>query len=111
MLRGRVQSSRDRIRVNVQLFDGRDGRSVWGNTFESEQSARDLFDLQVELTQQVVNAIAGAHGVLTRAELPHTRRKPPESLASHDCVFRADGYLLDDPLQAFTRRQMGLGRV
>ena len=69
VLQGRVQSSPDRIRVNVQLFDGRDGRSVWGNTFESERTARDLFDLQDELTQQVVNEIAGSYGALARAEL------------------------------------------
>jgi non-specific serine/threonine protein kinase len=93
VLRGRVQSSPDRIRVNVQLFDGRDGRSVWGNTFQSERTARDLFDLQDELTQQVVNEIAGSYGALARAELPSARSKPPASLDSHDCVFRAYDYL------------------
>jgi TolB-like protein len=93
VLQGRVQSSPDRIRVNVQLFDGRDGRSVWGNTFESERTARDLFDLQDELTQQVVNEIAGSYGALARAELPSARSKPPASLDSHDCVFRAYDYL------------------
>jgi adenylate cyclase len=93
VLQGSVQSSPERIRVNVQLFDGRDGRSIWGNTFESERTARDLFDLQDELTQQVVGAIAGSYGVLTRAELPGARRKPPASLGSRDCVFRAYDYL------------------
>jgi TolB-like protein len=93
VLQGRVQSSLDRIRVNVQLFDGRDGRSVWGNTFESERSARDLFDLQDELTQQVVGEIAGSYGALARAELPSARRKPPASVDSRDCVFRAYDYL------------------
>ena len=75
--RGRVQSSPERIRVNVQLFDGRDGRSVWGNTFESERTAQDLFDLQDELTQQVVNEIAGSHGALARAELPPGATQTP----------------------------------
>jgi len=93
VLQGRVQSSPERIRVNVQLFDGRDGRSVWGKTFESERTARDLFDLQDELTQQVVGEIAGSYGALARAELPSARRKPPASLDSRDCVFRAYDYL------------------
>jgi TolB-like protein len=93
VLQGTVQSSPERIRVNVQLSDGRDGRSVWGNTFETDRTAQDLFDLQDELTQQVVNEIAGSSGALVRAELPHARRKPPESLDSHDCVFRAYDYL------------------
>ena len=93
VLQGSVQSSPERIRVNVQLFDGRDGRSVWANTFDSERTARDLFDLQDELTRQVIGEIAGSHGALARVELPRSRRKPPESLASHDCVFRAYDYL------------------
>jgi len=93
VLQGRVQSSPERIRVNVQLFDGRDGRSVWANTFDSERTARDLFDLQDELTQQVVGEIAGSYGALARAELPNARRKPPASLDSRDCVFRAYDYL------------------
>ena len=93
VLQGRVQSSPERIRVNVQLFDGRDGRSVWGNTFGSDRAARDLFDLQDELTQQVVAEIAGSYGALARAELPTARRKPPASLESRDCVFRAYDYL------------------
>jgi TolB-like protein len=93
VLQGSVQSSPERIRVHVQLFDGRDGRSVWGNNFQSERTAQDLFDLQDELTRQVVNEIAGSYGALARAELPHVRRKAPESLGSHDCVFRAYDYL------------------
>jgi TolB-like protein len=93
VLQGRVQSSAERIRVNVQLFDGGDGHSVWGNTFESERTARDLFDLQDDLTQQVVAEIAGSYGALARAELPGARRKPPASLDSRDCVFRAYDYL------------------
>jgi TolB-like protein len=93
VLQGRVQSAPERIRVNVQLFDGRDGRSVWAKTFESERTARNLFDLQDELTQQVVGEIAGSYGALVRAELPGARRKPPASLDSRDCVFRAYDYL------------------
>jgi adenylate cyclase len=93
VLQGTVQSTPERIRVTVHLSDGRDGRSVWGNTFQSERTAQDLLGLQDRLTRQVVSAIAGSHGALTRAELPRSRRRPPESLASHDCVLRAYDYL------------------
>jgi TolB-like protein/predicted Ser/Thr protein kinase len=93
VLRGSVQSSAERIRVNAQLLDVRDGRSVWADTFDSDPTAQDLFDLQDALTQQVVSEIAGSYGILTRAELAQSRRKPPESLDSYDCVFRAYDYL------------------
>jgi TolB-like protein/Flp pilus assembly protein TadD len=111
VLQGRVQSSPERIRVNVQLFDGRDGRSVWGNTFESERTAQDLFDLQDQLTQQVVGEIAGFSGALARAELPSARRKPPASLDSRDCVLRAYDYLQNHTAETHLAARDCLERV
>jgi TolB-like protein len=93
VLQGRVQSTPQNIRVSVQLSSGGDGRSVWGNNYESDMTARDLFDLQDDLTQQVVNAIAGSTGALARAELPGARRKPPANLDSYDCILRVYQYL------------------
>jgi non-specific serine/threonine protein kinase len=93
VLQGSVRKAGQRIRVNVQLSESNDGRSVWGTNYERDLTARDLFELQDELTQQVVNAIAGSYGALTRAALPGARRKPPESLDSYDCVLRAYEYL------------------
>jgi TolB-like protein len=93
VLQGRVQSTPQRIRVSVQLSNGGDGRSVWGNNYDSDMTARDLFDLQDDLTQHVVGAIAGSSGALTRAELPGARRKPPANLDSYDCVLRVYQYL------------------
>ncbi|MBW1886159.1 MAG: protein kinase, partial [Deltaproteobacteria bacterium] len=93
VLQGRVQSTSQRIRVSVQLSNGGDGRSVWGNNYDSDMTARDLFDLQDDLTQHVVGAIAGSSGALSRAELPGARRKPPANLDSYDCVLRVYQYL------------------
>jgi TolB-like protein/predicted Ser/Thr protein kinase len=93
VLQGRVQRAAERVRVSVQLSNAIDGRSMWGNNYERELTPRDLFGLQDELTQQVVNEIAGSYGALARAELPGARRKPPASLDSYDCVLRVYEYL------------------
>jgi len=93
VLQGSVRKAEQRIRVSVQLSDSVDGRSVWGTRYERDLTARGLFELQDELTQKVVNAIAGSYGALTRAELPGARRKPPASLESYDCVLRVYEYL------------------
>jgi TolB-like protein/predicted Ser/Thr protein kinase len=93
VLQGSVRKAGPRIRVSVQLSDALDGRSVWGTNYERDLTARDLFELQDELMQQVVNAIAGSYGALTRAALPDARRKPPASLDSYDCVLRVYEYL------------------
>jgi len=93
VLQGRVQSTPERIRVSVQLADGSDGRSIWSNNYQADMTTRDLFDLQDELTLQVVNAIAGSSGALMRAELAGKRREPPANLGSYDCIFRVYDYL------------------
>jgi TolB-like protein len=93
VLQGSVRKTEQRIRVRVQLSDSRDDRLVWGTNYDRDLTARDLFELQDELTQHVVNAIAGSYGALTRAGLPDARRKPPASLDSYDCVLRTYEYL------------------
>lgn len=93
ILQGSVRTDGRSLRVNVQLSDSGDGRLVWGTTYDRDLTAVALFDLQDELTQQVVNAIAGSYGALTRARLPDARRKAPASLDSYDCVVRVYEYL------------------
>jgi serine/threonine protein kinase len=93
VLQGSVRKTGQRIRLRVQLSDSHDGRLVWGSNYERDLTASNLFDLQDELTGQVVNAIAGSYGALTRAGLPAARRKAPASLDSYDCVLRAYEYL------------------
>ena len=93
ILRGSVRKAGNRIRVTVQLSGAFDGRIVWRYPYDRDLTVSDLFSLQDDLTQQVVNALAGSYGALARAELADARRKPPEHLDSYDCVLRAYEYL------------------
>ncbi|UCF37684.1 MAG: protein kinase [Acidobacteriota bacterium] len=93
LLQGSVRKVGARIRIIVQLIDTVDGRSVWNDRFERDLTAQDLFDLQDELTQYVVQAIAGSYGALTRVGLPGARRKPPASMDGYDCVLRVYEYV------------------
>ena len=93
LLQGSVRKVGDRIRLNVQLSDTEDGRSVWDTRYERDLTAENLFELQDDLTSRVVNEIAGTYGALTRAGLPDARRKPPASMEGYDCVLRMYEYL------------------
>jgi adenylate cyclase len=93
LLQGSVRKVGDRIRLNVQLSDTEDGRSVWDTRYERDLTAENLFELQDDLTSRVVNEIAGTYGALTRAGLPDARRKPPASMEGYDCVLRVYEYL------------------
>ncbi len=55
VLEGSVRRSGDRIRVTAQLIDGTTGGHVWSEHYDGEVT--DVFDLQDEITRNVVASI------------------------------------------------------
>ena len=95
VLQGSVQTVGDKIRLTAQLSDARDGRQLWGESYDRDLTASDFFSLQDELTDEVLSAIAGSYGALFQAELAQAKRKPPASLDAYDCILRVYDYLHD----------------
>jgi len=52
LLEGSVQRDKDRVRIHVQLIDGRNGNHIWAETYNRNFS--DLFALQDEITMAVM---------------------------------------------------------
>lgn len=55
VLEGSVRRAGDRVRVTAQLIDGLTGGHVWSDSYDGE--TRDVFDLQDEITRQVVASL------------------------------------------------------
>ena len=55
VLEGSVRSGGTRLRVSAQLIDATDGRHVWAERYD--RVAEDLFDLQDEITKEIVTAL------------------------------------------------------
>ena len=55
LLEGSVRSAGDRIRLTVQLVDGRSGYHIWSQNYDRD--LRDLFALQDELAGAIVQAV------------------------------------------------------
>ena len=58
VLEGSVRRSPDRLRVTVQLIDTADGSHVWSETYD--RAPADLLDIQDDLSQRIVEALAVA---------------------------------------------------
>jgi adenylate cyclase len=54
ILEGSVRKAGNRIRVTAQLIDGTIGNHIWAEKYDGE--LQDIFDLQDQITQQVVAA-------------------------------------------------------
>ncbi|RPI70787.1 MAG: hypothetical protein EHM38_05115 [Geobacteraceae bacterium] len=52
LLEGSVQRDKDRVRIHVQLIDGRNGNHIWAETYDRNFS--DLFAVQDEITMAVM---------------------------------------------------------
>jgi TolB-like protein/DNA-binding winged helix-turn-helix (wHTH) protein len=52
VVEGSVQRSGDRLRVTMQLIDGRNGANIWSERYD--RNVTDLFDLQDEIVKKVL---------------------------------------------------------
>jgi len=84
VLEGSLRLSGDRLRIGVQLVETAAGRHVWTQRFDGRRS--DIFDLQDQITAQVVAAIEPQ---LVLAEVERARTKPTTNLQAYDLCLLA----------------------
>ena len=83
VLEGSVRKGGDRIRIIGQLIDAQSGAHLWADKFDG--SLANVFDLQDQVTANVVSAIAPK---LQQNDIERARRKPTEKMDSYDCFLR-----------------------
>jgi TolB-like protein/tetratricopeptide (TPR) repeat protein len=83
LLEGGVRRHEDRVRIDVQLVGATDGYQVWSQTFERRLG--DVFQLQSEVSQAVIDAVGRRHGQPLR---------PPAELAGPGNFEAYNAYLL-----------------
>jgi tetratricopeptide (TPR) repeat protein len=83
VLEGSWRKEKNRVRITCQLIDAASGAHHWAGRFEGVLG--DIFELQDQITESVVGAIAPQ---LERAEIERARRKPTDSLDAYDYYLR-----------------------
>src|SRR4051794_29561510 len=84
VLEGSVRKSGDRIRIAAQLVEAQSGTHLWTDRFDRSYS--DIFELQDEITMNVIGAIEPN---LRKVEVERVKRKRPDNLGAYDLVLRA----------------------
>ena len=85
LLRGRIEKEADRVRINVELVDGRTANSVWTRSYNG--NLRELFALESEIAQQVVHALQAK---LSRSESYAIAAAPTRDPQAYDLFLRAE---------------------
>ena len=83
VLEGSVRKAANRVRITGQLVDTATGAHLWAERFDG--GLGDTFDLQDQVTESVVGAIAPA---VEKAEIERAKRKPTESLDAYALYLR-----------------------
>jgi TolB-like protein/Tfp pilus assembly protein PilF len=83
VLEGSVREAANRVRITGQLVDAVTGAHLWAERFDG--GLGDIFDLQDQVTESVVGAIAPA---VEKAEIERARRKPTDSLDAYAIYLR-----------------------
>ena len=88
VLEGSVRKAAHKVRITGQLIDATTGAHLWAERFES--ALDDIFELQDQVTEAVVGAIAPQ---LERAEIERAKRKTTKSLDAYDYYLRGMAHL------------------
>jgi adenylate cyclase len=83
ILEGSVRKAGSRVRISAQLIDTATGAHLWADRFDG--ALEDIFDLQDQVTSDVVGAIAPR---IEQAEIERAKRKPTENLDAYDHYLR-----------------------
>ena len=90
ILEGGIQRAGKRIRVNAQLIDVATDEHLWAETFDREMTIENIFDIQSEITRQIVTAVKGE---LSDEESEALAIMPTDSLAAYEAYLHAKTFL------------------
>ena len=83
ILEGSVRKAGNKIRINAQLVNVRDGYHLWAERFD--RLVEDIFDLQNEVSQRIVDALKIS---LSESERKLLAQKPTDDLRAYDFYMR-----------------------
>lgn len=80
------------VLVQTRLVDRRDGNLLWAESFDASRRAKQLFNVEVEIANQIATELAEPHGVVFQAERKLMLESPPENWTAYACTLRAYAY-------------------
>jgi serine/threonine protein kinase/Tfp pilus assembly protein PilF len=83
ILEGSVRKAGNRIRITAQLINLQDGYHLWAERFDRQ--IEDIFDLQNEVSQKIVDALKVS---LSDSERQLLTQKPTDDLVAYDFYMR-----------------------
>jgi adenylate cyclase len=88
LLTGSIRKDETAIKVSIQLIDTSDVAQIWAESYTRDLTAANVIEVQEDVAQRVVGAIADQYGSMTRRLSKESRKKAPATLMAYDAVLR-----------------------
>jgi len=99
-LTGTVRFINDLVRLHVQLLFSENAEIVWTETFQRRLTPANTFDVQEEITSQILNVIADDNGVIINSRGYASVLPKPEWQVVQQAIYSYYHYLADyDPVK------------
>lgn len=86
ILEGAVQRAGQRVRINVQLIDGKSDIHIWADTYDCELTPENIFDIQSDITREIAESL---HAALSpEDEKLLSANAPTNNLTAYDAYLR-----------------------
>jgi len=82
IVEGSVRKAGNRVRVTVQLIDGKNDRHVWADRYDRD--LEDVFAIQDEITAAITATLPGR---VEADSHDRARRKPTDNMQAYECVL------------------------
>jgi TolB-like protein len=87
LITGSIQTDEKHLRVRIQLVDGINTEQLWAQSFERDNSAPGLFEIQQEIVRNILNAIGGYYGVIFRNVYKKPIHNKVSEIETYDAIF------------------------
>ncbi len=87
-MEGSLRKAGNRLRITAQLINTETGAHVWAERFDREME--DIFDLQDEITEHIVTAIAPE---MAHAEAERALKKQPADVDAWDLCHQGQWHV------------------
>jgi len=88
LLAGSVRIDGETIKISTRLIDTTNNAQIWTASYRRDMTPANLIELQEEIAQNTVGALADQFGQITRELSKESRKKPPKELAVYDAILR-----------------------
>jgi TolB-like protein/DNA-binding winged helix-turn-helix (wHTH) protein len=89
ILEGGVQRVGDQVRVNVQLIDAATDAHLWGEIYDAELTAEDIFAIQSDIARSIAAAL---RATVTPQEIRRLDALPTDNTLAYEFYLRALDY-------------------